>query len=77
VLGTATVAVAIAGLAAAPRGQAAVIFAMLLFAHLDFGTPQCALGFERGQRFASSRLSAAMDDLSPGALSIGRFPGHP
>ena len=27
------------------------------FAHLDFGTPQCALGFERGESFASSRLS--------------------
>jgi hypothetical protein len=27
------------------------------FAHLDFGTPQCPLGFERGASFASSRLS--------------------
>jgi hypothetical protein len=27
------------------------------FAHLDFGAPQCALGFERGESFTSSRLS--------------------
>jgi hypothetical protein len=27
------------------------------FAHLDLGTPRCALGFERGASFASSRLS--------------------
>jgi hypothetical protein len=27
------------------------------FAHLDLGTSQCPLGFERGASFASSRLS--------------------
>ncbi|HWN49886.1 MAG TPA: hypothetical protein VNO18_08680 [Xanthobacteraceae bacterium] len=27
------------------------------FAHLDFGTLQCALDFERGASFTSSRLS--------------------